>query len=84
VNDPRDHKGWGKFRLLATAFPTEAEKGRLIAAHEIANNAEARKRVEDAYGIEFCRLNYPEAYRYEGRLGGLVKFLDGVRDAIPW
>jgi hypothetical protein len=39
------------------------ERGRLIAAAKIAEDPEARKRVEDAYGVEYCRNRYPEAYQ---------------------
>ncbi len=40
-----------------------SERGRLIAAANMAESSEARKRVEDAYGVEYCRNRYPEAYR---------------------
>jgi hypothetical protein len=33
-----------------------------MAAQNIANDAEARKRVEDSYGVEYCRQRWPEAY----------------------
>lgn len=39
------------------------ERGRLIAAHAIANNADQRKRVEDAFGLQYCMMRWPEAYQ---------------------
>ena len=40
-----------------------AEKGRLLAAQAIANHPDQKKRVEDVYGVEYCKARYPEAYR---------------------
>ncbi len=40
-----------------------SERGRLIGAANMAENPEARKRVEDTYGVEYCRNRYPEAYQ---------------------
>jgi hypothetical protein len=40
-----------------------AEKGRLFAAQAIAHNPDQRKRVEDAFGVPFCKLRWPEAYQ---------------------
>jgi hypothetical protein len=73
-----DLKGWEDYRVLRAADPVAAEKGRLLAANMISNDADARKRMEDRYGIEFCRNMYPEAYR-----AGYLKLLDKVRQALP-
>jgi hypothetical protein len=78
---PRD---WQKYRDLAQAMPTAAEKGRLVAAQEIATNPEARKRVEDALGVAACAQMYPECYRDTRRFSGIVRFMDTVRSKIPW
>lgn len=39
------------------------ERGRLAAASRVATNLEARIRVETAFGIDFCRKRWPEAYK---------------------
>lgn len=75
---------WLKYRFLREAFPEAAERGRLLAAHEIAVNPDARKRVEDAVGVAVAAQWYPEAYRDTGRTRGVVRFLDFVRTKIPW
>ena len=49
--------------MAANAFPEAAERGRLLAASRIADDPETRKRMEDRYGVEFCRTQYPEAYK---------------------
>lgn len=49
------------------------ERGRLLAAHAIANNREQRLRVEDAFGLAYCMRRWPEAYQ-----GGFT-----VIDKIP-
>ena len=51
-----------------------AERGRLLAARAIAENADQRKRVEDMFGVAYCRNRYPEAYR-----SGFGKFMDRMR-----
>ena len=84
MESSRDPREWAKFRVMAQAFPEEAERGRLVAAHEIATNPGARKRVEDAVGIETAKRMYPEAYRYTGTFSGVVRWLDKCRGAIPW
>ena len=70
---------WAKFRQDAAAFPDAAERGRLIAAHTMAEDAEAKKRVEDVYGVEVSRQMFPEAYK-----SGTARFLERVRRAVPW
>jgi hypothetical protein len=72
-------RDWASYRQAAAVFPDAAERGRLIAAHEMAENLEARKRVEDIYGVEFCRLEFPEAYK-----SGTARFLERVRWLVPW
>jgi len=47
------------------------ERGRQMAARKVAEDPEARRRVEDAYGVEYCRRRYPEAYR-----GNLVRVVE--------
>ncbi len=41
---------------------TAKERGRHMAANAIIANPDSRKRVESAYGIEFCKNRWPEAY----------------------
>lgn len=72
-------KDWTDYRLKKAAFPEAAERGRLLAATRMADDLEARKRVEDAYGAEFCRKMYPEAYQ-----SGHVSLIRRLWDAIPW
>jgi hypothetical protein len=48
-----------------------------MAAEAIRTNPEARRRVEQAFGVERCRERYPEAYvepkiRFWGGLKGLL------------
>lgn len=64
---------------MRAAFPSEAERGRLLTAQGMASDSEGRKRMEDAFGIDFCRQQYPEAYR-----GGFARMLDRVRAMTKW
>ncbi len=50
------------------------ERGRLFAARAIIENPEQRKRVEETYGKEYCRLRWPEAYEI-GWWRGVLKFI---------
>lgn len=84
MNSGADPREWDKYRLLRASDPDAAEKGRLLAAHEIANNPEARARVEEAIGVQNAALMYPEAYRDTKRNRGYGRFLDRLREAIPW
>ncbi len=70
---------WHKYRQLRVTDPDAAERGRLTAAHTIASDPEARKRVEDAFGVAFCAAQYPEAYR-----SGFGRFLDRMKASIGW
>ena len=90
--DETTHRDWNKFLGLRTrtaAFERGrtvtgeemSERGRLLAAQEIANNPEARKRVEDAYGVEFAKAQYPEAYRNTGQTG-IARILDAFRKLV--
>lgn len=79
--DPRE---WDQYRGLRAADPEAAEKGRLLAAHQIANDPEARARVEAAIGPEVAAKMYPEAYQNTHAFTGVAKFLDRLRQAIPW
>jgi hypothetical protein len=56
-----------------------AERGRLMTAHGMAVDSEGRARLEAAYGIEYCRNRYPEAYK-----SGFSRMLDNLRAKIPW
>lgn len=81
---PQQLAEWDSYRRNALFDPDAAERGRLLAAHQIATDPESRKRVEDAFGVENVKRMYPEAYRHVGRLSGIVRFLDRIRAAIPW
>lgn len=70
---------WERYAANRAAFPEAAERGRLLAAARMADDAEARKRVEDAYGVDFCRQMYPEAYKK-----GAIRLIDKVWKLIPW
>ena len=76
-------RDWGTFRLLRAVDPDAAERGRLLTAHLMASDVSARKRGEDAFGVDFCRKQYPEAYRWIGR-AGIARVLDTVRKLTPW
>lgn len=41
------------------------ERGRLMAAGNMIMNPEARRRVEEAYGKDYCLARYPEVYAAE-------------------
>ena len=77
-------RDWNKYRQIRAGDPDAAEKGRLMAAHQIAADPEARARVEATFGIEACMAQYPEAYQNTGRFSGVYRFLERVRTAIPW
>lgn len=55
-------------KQLPPVFMTPAEielareRGRQKSLTNVINNPEARVRVETAYGVEFCRSKWPEAY----------------------
>ena len=49
------------------------EKGRLLAAQAIAHNPDQRKKVEDLFGVEYCKRRFPEAYR-----SGFGRILDKI------
>ena len=60
-----------------------AERGRLITAHGMAVDAEGRKRLEDAFGVEYCRRRYPECYKLTNT-GRIAAALDRFRGLIRW
>lgn len=66
--------------LLSTVDDRVAiRKGDLLAAKAIAENPDQRKRVEDAFGVEFCKRKWPEAYSpspFFRRLIDKVKFME--------
>jgi hypothetical protein len=49
--------------MTSSEIDSAMERGRQMAARKVAEDPEARKRVEEAYGLEYCRRRYPEAYR---------------------
>jgi hypothetical protein len=53
------------------------ENGRRLAVSAMLINPEAKKRVEDAYGLEYCRRVYPELYAAPSRWSRLVKNFKG-------
>jgi hypothetical protein len=79
---PIEH--WFTYRGLREQHPDAAERGRLMTAHGMAEDPDGRKRMEDMFGVDFCRLNYPEAYANTGRVRGVAKMLDLVRRLTPW
>lgn len=79
---PGDLRDWGMYRALRAGDPDAAERGRLLTAHLMASDPEARKRGEAKFGVEFCRKQYPEAYRSIGR-AGIARVLDAVRKLVP-
>lgn len=81
---PQNIRHWDSYRQMAMGDPDAAERGRLMAAHKIATDPEARARVEQMFGVEYCMANYPEAYRNTGRFSGVVQFLERLRKSIPW
>ena len=50
------------------------EGGRLYAARAIAENPEQRKKVEEAFGVAYCKSRWPEAY-LKGQWRDLLKFI---------
>lgn len=74
---------WHKYRAHRAADPDAAERGRLMTAHGMANDAEGRKRVEDAIGIPAAMAMYPECYRQTGR-SGLAGMIDRFRARVNW
>lgn len=72
-------RSWAQHRHAAFLDPEAAERGRLLSAQVIMDDPDARKRVEAEFGVEFCRAQYPEAYKT-----GFTKLLDRVRLLTPW
>lgn len=64
--------------------PVLAERGRVAAAHELANNPAKRKEIEEAFGVEICRQMYPEVYRNIGSRTGFASAFDKVRSLLRW
>jgi hypothetical protein len=65
--------------LLSTFDDAVAyEKGRLLALQNFMRDPEARKRCEDAYGVDRCKQTFPEAYTpspFFSRLIDKMKFV---------
>jgi len=40
-----------------------SERGRLLAAHSIANSREKRAEMEGKLGKQYCQSRWPEAYK---------------------
>ena len=56
-----------------------------VAEANIANDPEARKRVEEALGsVEAAAAMYPEAYQNTGSRSFFGSILDRIRGRIPW
>ncbi len=49
--------------LTQSEIDIARERGRQMACRRIMEDDDARRRVEEAYGIEYCRRRYPEAYQ---------------------
>lgn len=65
-------------RRLETEMDAK-ERGRLLAAWKMASDPDARQRVEQAYGLDYCHAVYPEVYK-----SGWGKFLDRLRGITPF
>lgn len=48
-------------------YITSRERGRRLAAQNMIANPEARERVEKAYGVVRCRVQYPEVYGLDAK-----------------
>ena len=61
--------------LNPSSFDDDAarERGRLLAVQAIAHNPDQKKRVEDMFGVDYCKRRFPEAYR-----SGFGKILDKI------
>ena len=77
--DRSELKEWDDYRVAAQAFPEAAERGRLLAASRIAEDQEVRNRMEDRYGLDFCKAQYPEAYK-----SGFIARIGQIWKNIPW
>lgn len=78
---------WRQYMGSRQQDPAAAERGRLLAAHELANNVEKRKQIEDQFGLHVCRQMYPEAYQNHHQPRIVIaagKALDRFRRFIPW
>lgn len=81
----RNPREWDKYRTMRGEDPAAAERGRLLAARKIAEDPEARARVEASIGVETAAAMYPEAYQKTNALfSGVARFLDHLREAFPW
>jgi hypothetical protein len=47
-------------------------RANLAAAHAMANNPEQRKRVEDQFGVEYCKERWPEVYKAPSRMSRIL------------
>lgn len=54
------------------------EKGRLLAAQAMMRDPDARRRVEEVYGLEYSRRRYPEVYAAPSRFGRILDRLKFV------
>jgi hypothetical protein len=61
--------------IPASSFDDDVarEKGRLLAAQAIAHNPDQKKKVEDLYGVDYCKRRFPEAYK-----SGFGRVLDRI------
>ena len=70
---------WTQYRVMKQAFPEAAERGRLLAASRIADDADVRKRMEDRYTVDVCKQMYPEAYE-----AGHMSLIDRIKASFGW
>ncbi len=59
MNDKLAHRIHG---LIDAPTAREYERGRQMALNAMRVDPEAKRRVEDAYGIPYCQDRYPELY----------------------
>ncbi len=52
----------GQIDMSHSDFEAACERGRKLAAEAVRVDRKARRRVEKAFGIAYCRDRYPEAY----------------------
>lgn len=68
-------------RLLSVSDDAiAAEKGRLLAAQQLAHDPEKRKLLEATFGLEYCKQRYPEAYKRTWPFRPLVDLLTFRRE----
>lgn len=72
----------------ASAWDDEiaAERGRLFALRNMIEDPETRKKMEERFGLSYCRNRYPEAYAVGKRAGKewkpVIKLIPGMGEPI--